>query len=94
MHIVRRLLKDKFRFASSAELFREYRLYVACEADEDIQYLAKCMGEDHLLIGSDYPTAIHLARISSSTAINVRSDISPELKQKLLYDNPRAFYGL
>ena len=43
IHIVHRLLKDKFRFASSAELFREYRLYVACEADEDIRYLAKCM---------------------------------------------------
>jgi predicted TIM-barrel fold metal-dependent hydrolase len=36
IHIVRRLQKEKFRFASSAELFREYRLFVACEADEDI----------------------------------------------------------
>ena len=32
IHIVRRLQKDKFRFGSSAELFREYRLYVSCEA--------------------------------------------------------------
>ena len=46
LHIVRRVLKDKFRFGSSAELFKEYRLYVACEADEDIPYLARCMGED------------------------------------------------
>ena len=94
MHIVRRLLKDKFRFASSAELFREYRLYVACEADEDIRYLAKCMGEDHLLIGSDYPHSDPSREDQFVNAINVRSDISPELKQKLLYENPRAFYGL
>ena len=94
MHIVRRLLKDKFRFASSAELFREYRLYVACEADEDIQYLAKCMGEDHLLIGSDYPHSDPSREDQFVNAINVRSDISPELKQKLLYENPRTFYGL
>jgi len=94
MHIVRRLLKDKFRFASSAELFREYRLYVACEADEDIQYLAKCMGEGHLLIGSDYPHSDPSREDQFVNAINVRSDMSPELKQKLLYDNPRAFYGL
>jgi hypothetical protein len=32
----------------------EYRLYVACEADEDIPYIAKYTGEDHILIGSDY----------------------------------------
>jgi predicted TIM-barrel fold metal-dependent hydrolase len=72
MHIVRRLLKDKFRFASSAELFREYRLYVACEADEDIRYLAKCMGEDHLLIGSDYPHSDPSREDQFVNAINVR----------------------
>jgi len=94
IHIVRRLLKDKFRFASSAELFREYRLYVACEADEDIRYLAKCMGEDYLLIGSDYPHSDPSREDQFVNAINVRSDISSELKQKILYDNPRAFYWL
>ena len=94
IHIVRRLLKDKFRFGSSAELFREYRIYVACEADEDIAYLAKCMGEDYLLIGSDYPHSDPSREDQFVNAINVRSDIAPELKQKLLYDNPRAFYGL
>jgi predicted TIM-barrel fold metal-dependent hydrolase len=94
IHIVRRLLKDKFRFGSSAELFREYRLYVACEADEDIPYLAKCMGEDYLLIGSDYPHSDPSREDQFVNAINVRSDIGPELKQKLLYDNARTFYGV
>ncbi|HEX7230521.1 MAG TPA: amidohydrolase family protein [Candidatus Binatia bacterium] len=94
IHIVRRLLKDRFRFGSSAELFREYRLYVACEADEDIPYLAKCMGEDYLLIGSDYPHSDPSREDQFVNAINVRSDIGPELKQKLLYDNPQTFYGV
>ena len=94
IHIVRRLLKDKFRFGSSAELFREYRIYVACEADEDIPYLAKCMGQDYLLIGSDYPHSDPSREDQFVNAINVRSDIAPGLKHKLLYDNPRAFYGL
>jgi predicted TIM-barrel fold metal-dependent hydrolase len=94
IHIVRRLLKDKFRFGSSAELFREYRIYVACEADEDIAYLAKCMGEDYLLIGSDYPHSDPSREDQFVNAINVRSDIAPGLKQKILYDNPRTFYRL
>jgi uncharacterized protein len=94
IHIVRRLQKEKFRFGSSTELFREYRLYVACEADEDIPYLAKYTGEDHLLIGSDYPHSDPSREDQFVHAITVRQDISPQLRQKLLCDNPRAFYGM
>jgi len=35
------------------EPFRDYRIYVCCEADEDIPYLAEFIGEDHLMIGSN-----------------------------------------
>jgi predicted TIM-barrel fold metal-dependent hydrolase len=94
IHIVRRLQKDKFRFGSITELFREYRLFVACEADEDIPYLAKYTGEDHLLIGSDYPHSDPSREDQFVHAITVREDISPQLRQKILCDNPKAFYGL
>ena len=94
IHIVRRLQKDKFRFSSGPELFREYRLFVACEADEDIPYLAKYTGEDHLLIGSDYPHSDPSREDQFVNAITVREDISPQLRQKILCDNPRAFYRL
>ncbi|HKY09170.1 MAG TPA: amidohydrolase family protein [Candidatus Binatia bacterium] len=94
VHIVRRLQKEKFRFASSAELFKEYRLFVACEADEDIPYLAKYTGDDRLLIGSDYPHSDPSREDQFVNAINVREDIPPPLKQKILYDNARAFYAM
>jgi predicted TIM-barrel fold metal-dependent hydrolase len=94
IHIVRRLQKDKFRFGSSAELFREYRLYVACEADEDIPYIARYTGDDHLLIGSDYPHSDPSREDQFVNAITVREDISPQLRQRILCDNPRAFYNL
>ena len=94
IHIVRRLQKEKFRFASSAELFREYRLFVACEADEDIPYLAKYTGEDHLLIGSDYPHSDPSREDQFVNAINAREDIPAELRHRILYDNPRAFYAM
>jgi predicted TIM-barrel fold metal-dependent hydrolase len=94
IHIIRRLLKEKFRYGSSAELFREYRLFIACEADEDIPYIAKYTGEDHLLIGSDYPHSDPSREDQFVNAINVREDIPAQLKQKILYDNPRAFYAI
>ena len=94
IHIIRRLLKDRFKYGSSAKLFREYRLFIACEADEDISYIARYTGEDHLLIGSDYPHSDPSREDQFVNAINLREDISPALKQKLLYDNPRAFYAI
>ena len=94
LHIVRRVLKDKFKFASSTELFKEYRLYIACEADEDIPYLARCMGEDYLLIGSDYPHNDPSREDQFVNALNVREDMTPDLRQKILHDNPRRFYAL
>jgi uncharacterized protein len=36
------------------KLFQDYRIYVACESDEDIPYLAQLIGEDNLVSGSDY----------------------------------------
>jgi uncharacterized protein len=94
VHILRRLLKDKWRHGSSVDLFREYRLYVACEADEDIPYLAKYIGEDNILIGSDYPHNDPSREDQFVNALNVREDLSPRLREKILYDNPRAFYAM
>ena len=94
IHIIRRVLKERFKFASSKEMFREYRLYIACEADEDIPYIAKYTGEDHLLIGSDYPHNDPSREDQFVNALNVREDIAPQLRQKILYDNPRAFYAV
>ncbi|HEY7715815.1 MAG TPA: amidohydrolase family protein [Candidatus Binatia bacterium] len=94
VHLVRRLQKEKFRFASSAELFREYRLFVACEADEDIPYLAKHTGDDHLLIGSDYPHSDPSREDQFVNVLNSREDLSSQLRQKIMYDNPRAFYAM
>jgi predicted TIM-barrel fold metal-dependent hydrolase len=69
-------------------------LYVACEADEDIPYLARCMGEESLLIGSDYPHNDPSREDQFVNALNVREDLTPQLRQKILYDNPRRFYAL
>lgn len=94
VHILRRLLKDKWKHGASADLFREYRLYIACEADEDIPYIAKYTGEEHLLIGSDYPHSDPSREDQFVNVLNHREDLTPALREKIMYDNPRAFYAL
>lgn len=94
IHVLRRFLRERWKHASSAELFREYRLYVACEADEDIPYIAKYAGEDHILIGSDYGHNDPSKEPQLVATMRARQDAPGELIEKILCENPRRFYGL
>jgi predicted TIM-barrel fold metal-dependent hydrolase len=94
IHALRRLLRQRFRHATSADLFREYRLYVACEADEDIPYLARYIGEDHLMIGSDYTHNDPSKEPELVSTMRGREDVPAQLTEKILCENPRSFYAL
>lgn len=84
----------RWKFSSCKELFREYRLYVACEADEDIPYLAEYIGEDNLMIGSDYGHNDPAEEKALVQTMRSRTDLAPGLVEKMLSDNPKRFYGL
>jgi aminocarboxymuconate-semialdehyde decarboxylase len=83
-----------WKHASCKELFRDYRIYIACEADEDITYLAEYIGEDHLLIGSDYGHNDPAEEKALIAALRSRADVSTELVDKILMQNPKEFYSL
>ncbi|MSQ27097.1 MAG: amidohydrolase [Dehalococcoidia bacterium] len=76
------------------KLFQDYNLYVACEADEDIPYLLKYVGEDNLIIGSDYGHQDQSRDDGVVALINRREDIPPSARTKMLSDNPRRLYGM
>jgi predicted TIM-barrel fold metal-dependent hydrolase len=75
-------------------LFREYRLYVACEADEDIPYLLRYIDEEHLIIGSDYGHTDPSTEAQLVATMRSREDIPSSVTEKLLTENPRRFYAL
>jgi predicted TIM-barrel fold metal-dependent hydrolase len=76
-------------------------LYVTYEEREDLEYLMRYVGEDNLIVGSDWG---HHGRRekggdpSGQPAVfsNMKSqhEISANLVEKILVDNPRRFYGL
>ena len=76
------------------QLFRDYRLYVACEADEDLPYLVQHIGEDNLLIGSDYGHADPSVEAELVATLRARSDVTPGVVDKILGLNAQTFYGL
>lgn len=84
----------RWKHASCKDLFRAYRIYVACEADEDIPYLAEFIGEDNLLIGSDYGHNDPAEEKRLMETLRARTDVPDRLIDKIISDNPRRFYGL
>ena len=84
----------RWKHASCKDLFRDYRIYVACEADEDIPYLAQFVGEDHLMIGSDYGHNDPAEEKLLVQTMRSREDLSAGVVDKILLHNPKQFYSL
>jgi predicted TIM-barrel fold metal-dependent hydrolase len=94
VHILKRLLRDRWQYGSSADLFHDYRLFVACEADEDVAYIARYTGAENLIIGSDYGHNDPSAERQLVATMRAREDIPNELTEKILCENPRRLYPL
>ncbi len=78
----------------SENIARDYGMFVTCENSDDLPYLVENGGADCLVIGTDYG---HMDTSSDVDAIKIfkeRTDLSAEVKQKILSDNAKALYGL
>lgn len=76
------------------KLFRDYRLYVAAEADEDLPYLVGHIGADNIIMGSDYGHQDQSKEDGLVALMRRREDLPAEVVEKILGDNPQRFYGL
>jgi uncharacterized protein len=80
-----------------SNVFQENRVYITCQVDEDLPYIIKCVGEDNLMVGSDYTHRDPSMELEFRKELQARADkgdIPQSSVQKILYDNPKAFYGL
>jgi predicted TIM-barrel fold metal-dependent hydrolase len=90
LHQIRRNSRGK----DPAKYFRDGRAYIACEADEDINYLTTCIGEDAMVVASDYPHSDFSREDRLAEAIMAREDVPLRVREKILSDNPRHLYGM
>jgi hypothetical protein len=89
--------KNRFRTLGRAwpeNLLREYGMFVTCENCDDIPYLVREAGEDNLVIGTDYGHTDTSSDVDAIKVFRQRDDLSAEVKQKILSDNPRALYAM
>ena len=84
-------------------LFDEYNMWISYEVGEDLNYLMDRIGEDHIVVGTDYghhspgttdrlktdPSAqTHMVEVLRS-----REDVPSSTIDKILSVNPHALYG-
>jgi uncharacterized protein len=94
IHVLRRSVRGDLKNENPQELFREYRFWVACEADEELPYLVRFIGEDKIIIGSDYGHNDPSKEPEFVKNMRAREDVAPAVVQKILCDNARGLYGL
>jgi uncharacterized protein len=85
---------DRSLYRDPADWFREGRAFVACESDEDLGYLLHHLGDDALMLASDYPHGDPSADEGFVDEIGKHDEIPDSVKAKLLGGNAARLYRL
>jgi len=78
---------------SDKELLKENHIYVACQTSDDLPYILEHVGDDHLVIGTDYGHNDTATEINALRKLKVDGKIAATSIDKILGDNPQALYG-
>jgi predicted TIM-barrel fold metal-dependent hydrolase len=95
-YLIRQVRRDNARQRKAKdpiEYFEAGRVFVTCEADEDINSIAQVIGENSFVLGSDYPHGDPSRQEDMVAEFRERKDLSPQMVEKMLSDNPRRLYG-
>jgi predicted TIM-barrel fold metal-dependent hydrolase len=77
-----------------ARAMRELRLFVTSELQEDLGYLVDNVGDDTLMIGSDYSHSDRSAVKNACTRMFERDDVGKDTAVKMTNTNAAEFYGI
>ena len=97
MHNLKSLCHEPVKWGP--KLFDKYNMWISYEVIEDLDYLVKYIGEDHIVVGSDFghhgregSIADPSAQLHMVKTLRDREK-SSKLVDKLLIDNPRALFN-
>jgi hypothetical protein len=95
-YLIRQVRRDNVRRRKAKdpiEYFRAGRVFVTCEADEDINSVAELIGENSFVLGSDYLHGDPSRQEDMVAEFRERKDLSLRMVEKMLSDNPKRLYG-
>ena len=70
------------------------RFYVACQTNDDLPHILRHVGENNLVIGSDYGHSDTSSELEALRNLKKNGELAPAVVDKILQDNPKALYGL
>ena len=94
LHSFKRQFRDQWKFSSTQDLFREFRIFIACETSENLPVIVDCIGEDNLVIGSDYGHNDPFEQRNLLPTLKSLTSIPERVVDKMVRDNPCALYGI
>lgn len=86
--------RDLLKQELPKDLFAQRKVYVTCQADDDVPYILKFAGEDSLVVGTDYGHSDHAADIDVFDFLKHKSGIERRIVDKIIDTNGRRLYGL
>jgi predicted TIM-barrel fold metal-dependent hydrolase len=75
-------------------LLKEYRQFVSCQTDDDVDYVIKYAGEENLVIGTDYGHNDQSTEIEALRNLKSHGSITPRQYEKITYENPKELFAL
>ncbi len=75
------------------DFLKENRIYVTCQTSDDLPYILEHVGDDQIVLGTDYGHNDTASKIIALRKLKADSKIPGASIDKILGDNPRALYG-
>ena len=70
------------------------RMYVACQTNDDLPHILSYVGEDNLVIGSDYGHSDTSSELEALRRFKNSGEVDARVVDKILDDNPARLYGI
>jgi hypothetical protein len=83
-----------FPFISCKKSLEELGFWVTCEVREDIGYIVSKVGDERLMVGSDYTHGDRASVRGAHQLILERTDITSANALRITTTNAREFYGI
>jgi predicted TIM-barrel fold metal-dependent hydrolase len=78
----------------SEKMLADGRMYITCEAHEDLNQIVKTVGENSLMLGTDYGHSDTSTELRAHAMLEDRPDLNSVVSRKMTRDNAMRFYGL
>ncbi len=94
--VINDLIRRQPTFGEKAagNVLQNNRFFVSCQTDDDLPYVMERVGEDNLVIGTDYGHNDQASELGALRVLRSSGKITEQQYRKFTDDNAAAFYGL